>query len=934
MACGMARLLHDRYFEYRPSRTWDLATGDDVAAADAAPPASAPDASLATFAEVLEHGADGTPRAIGVDVPRSGTAAAVIAAAAEESRRHGYVPIAVEVYLRLRATLADELRDRALVLIARPQVPARASRTALVDAASRSNRPHVLMTLRSARRPAPPGAGLVREARAAYGGHPTRAPAMPEDVVRQLQRAARADDFVREGRHASAERLLRDVIGALVRRQAGAAASAMYVRLGRLLLERGRAGAADTAFGEAATQAEGAGDEALVAMCRTWQAAARTDAARLTAAESLCRAVLIAAALHPDERARAEATLGRILLWQGRHDEARHLGFVDLRVATGSDPFVHATAVRVLLEVGDLFAAGQRARDLLTATSASGDALARVMALGAHVRVLLTTGDLSLAAERVDELRTAARLARSPLRFARISLLLVDAWRRAGRDRNATTTLRTLDKLRSAAPPLLRDAIEQRLRGRVQPNSVALPVAAAAPLATSLLAIAQREQSDRQALVRLSERSADALRSSRIDLCSADAGPVTTILSTGNGLVTHLGARVLEAGIAIGPEPGDPGREIGVPVRLGDRLLAAIVARWPVDAWPRPDAAEILQLAAAVAAPRIDSFLSAARAQARMATAIPELIGASGIMDDVRSHVVRAATSPFSVLIDGESGVGKELVARAIHQLSARRERSFCDVNCAALPDDLLESELFGHAKGAFTGAITERAGLIEEADGGTLFLDEVLDLSLRAQAKLLRVVQQQEVRRVGETFSRKVDVRFVSAANRDVRAEAAAGRFRQDLLYRLDVIRIHLPPLRERPADIPLLAEHFWRTASARVGSTATLGHGVLAALTRYHWPGNVRELQNVVAALAVAAPARGQVRPSQLPAVVTGATAVTSGRLAEARAQFERRFLDMALARAGGSRSQAAREIGLSRQGLLKLMTRLGMQNREEPA
>jgi len=147
-------------------------------------------------------------------------------------------------------------------------------------------------------------------------------------------------------------------------------------------------------------------------------------------------------------------------------------------------------------------------------------------------------------------------------------------------------------------------------------------------------------------------------------------------------------------------------------------------------------------------------------------------------------------------------------------------------------------------------------------------------------------------------------------------------------------VIRIHLPPLRERPADIPLLAEHFWRTASARVGSSASLGHGVLAALTRYHWPGNVRELQNVVAAIAVAAPARGQVRPAQLPAIVTGATAVTSGRLADARAQFERRFLEMALARAAGSRSQAAREIGLSRQGLLKLMARLGMEHREGKA
>jgi two-component system, NtrC family, response regulator HydG len=248
-------------------------------------------------------------------------------------------------------------------------------------------------------------------------------------------------------------------------------------------------------------------------------------------------------------------------------------------------------------------------------------------------------------------------------------------------------------------------------------------------------------------------------------------------------------------------------------------------------------------------------------------------------------------------------------------------------VNCAALPDDLLESELFGHARGAFTGAVVDRAGLFEEANGGTLFLDEVADLSARAQAKLLRVLQQQEVRRVGETFTRPVDVRIVCAANRDLRAEAAAGRFRQDLLYRLDVIRIRIAPLRERPEDIPLLAEHFWRAAAARVGTQATLPHPVTSALARYHWPGNVRELQNVIAALAVEAPARGLVRAGVLPAVVTGATAVTSGRLADARAQWERRFVEVALARAGGSRAQAARELGLSRQGLLKLLTRLGM-------
>jgi transcriptional regulator with PAS, ATPase and Fis domain len=381
---------------------------------------------------------------------------------------------------------------------------------------------------------------------------------------------------------------------------------------------------------------------------------------------------------------------------------------------------------------------------------------------------------------------------------------------------------------------------------------------------------------------------------------------------------------VLEAGIAIGPEPGDPASEIGVPIRLGLRLLAALVVRWPVDRTAPADARELLAVAAAAAAPRLEAMLGRARETAQASTLVPELVGASPSIADVRQAIARAANAPFAVLVEGESGVGKELVARAIHQLSARRERRFCDVNCAALPDELLESELFGHARGAFTGALADRAGLVEEADGGTLFLDEVADLSPRAQAKLLRVLQQQEVRRVGESFSRAVDVRIVSAANRDMRVEAAERRFRQDLLYRLDVIRIRIPPLRERPEDICLLADHFWRAAAARVGTRAILSHGVHTALTRYHWPGNVRELQNVMAALAVAAPARGQVRPALLPAVVTTTTTVTSGRLADARAQFERRFVEVALARTGGSRSQAARELGLSRQGLLKMLER----------
>src|SRR4029079_11490015 len=224
--------------------------------------------------------------------------------------------------------------------------------------------------------------------------------------------------------------------------------------------------------------------------------------------------------------------------------------------------------------------------------------------------------------------------------------------------------------------------------------------------------------------------------------------------------------------------------------------------------------------------------------------------GVTAAMLELRKAVDRAAAAPYPVLVDGESGSGKELVARAIHRGSLRRSRTFCSLNCAALPDDLVEAELFGHARGAFTGAIAERVGVFEEAHTGTLFLDEVGELSPRAQAKVLRVIQEGELRRIGENTSRRVDVRIVSATNRELRAETAAGRFRLDLLYRLDVLRVGGPPLRDRREDIPILTEHIWREAAARCGSRATLGPPVVTALAKYDWPGNVRELQNVLAA------------------------------------------------------------------------------------
>ncbi|HZJ31816.1 MAG TPA: sigma 54-interacting transcriptional regulator [Vicinamibacterales bacterium] len=920
----MAGLLRDRYFEYATNQAWDLVTGrvvptdthDDVDRAGRTP---------RSLIEVLEHGVDGSPRWIVSDTGAKDwhREAQTIAS---EARRHGYVPLAVNVFLRRRLLLANELRTRAMVLFADPDAPFEQVRTALLHAAAMSPRPHVLMSVLRTAVARPAAHWQAAEARAVYGSEPAAAATAvaPREVLRLIEKASRAPEFVRSGRHAAAERLLRDVAAALVRRHAGASAAEIYIRLGRLLLERGKASAAESIFDEAAVHAEGS-DIGLVVAARIWQAAARTDAGQLSAAESLCRAALVTCPSNGEERARAEATLARVLLWQGRAADACAMPF--LHTITWP-AFVSGTAIRLLVEAGDLFEAGRRARELVDRVE--DDPVARVIAMTAHLRVLLAAGDLKVAEDQLKVLARAARLARSPLRLVRMRLQWIRALRRAGRNSDANHELRALSRIRSALPPLLRSAIDredasQPAAALTSPRRGSAPSAGAAELVT----LGQREADDRMAVKLIGDYVRRELTATRVECWTADAGPPTAVVASGAGLPTHLGRRALETGSVIGPEAVESGMEIAVPVRLGAQLLGALVARWSADRTPPHESTALMTLACAVAAPRVDALIHVAQQVTQAATAIPELVGVSAAMADVRRAVVRAAAAPFSVLIEGESGVGKELVARAIHQLGPRRDRRFCDVNCAALPDELLESELFGHARGAFTGAVSDRAGLIEEADGGTLFLDEVSDLSPRAQAKLLRVIQQQEVRRIGETFSRKLDVRFVSAANRDLRTEGEEGRFRHDLRYRLDVIRIRIPSLRERPEDVPSLARHFWLAASARVGSDATLTHGVLTALARYHWPGNVRELQNVMAALAVEAPVRGVVRTALLPAVISGTTSVTSARFSAARTQWERRFVEVALARAGGSRTRAARELGLTRQGLLKVLHRVGLQS-----
>jgi two-component system response regulator HydG len=313
------------------------------------------------------------------------------------------------------------------------------------------------------------------------------------------------------------------------------------------------------------------------------------------------------------------------------------------------------------------------------------------------------------------------------------------------------------------------------------------------------------------------------------------------------------------------------------------------------------------------------------------------LVGRSAAIARLREQIARAGAAPFPVLVEGESGAGKELVARGIHRESSRRLRACVAINCAALSDDLFEAEVFGHARGAFTGAHVERAGLFEQADGGTLFLDEVSELSPRAQAKLLRALQEGEVRRIGETHPRRVDVRVIAASNRRLDEEVAAGRFRRDLLFRLAVIRVAVPPLRERREDIPLLAAHYWELAARRAGARSVLTPAGVSRMTLYDWPGNVRELQNVLAALAVQVP-RGRVSAEQVSAVIAPLVPAddrgmpSGGRLDDARRAFEREFITAALARCGGRHGAAARQLGISRQGLAKLLKRLDMTTHDE--
>jgi DNA-binding NtrC family response regulator len=767
--------------------------------------------------------------------------------------------------------------------------------------------------------------------------------------------------LVKGGRHAPGERALRSVLASLARRRDWHTALAAALALAQALLRRGRPRDAQLVLGEATNYARNAGLDGSMVDVAVLSGTAWTDRGRLDEAESVLSASLTAAVSggDPFRTAANRLAMARCLFWGGRYEEAGRT------LAVGQDgEMADEAAIRraVLLSriaigtreleigvrraIGALEAAERASDPSLVADAANGLAFAH-LAVGDHVAV-----------ERdVAACLRAARIARDPLVAVRARLLAAEHHRRMGRHAGATALLGRLKRLPSGSLPatirarcaLLSDLLSgvssaDAVRKHVvatglgalalfaPPDGATSPqdARAAASDIVEILRLCQSADEDGGVLAAVCALVRARLRAAAVAFFINDRDTLVPLVSDGsNRLEPEIAARAMTAGQVLAPHLRHDVLEGGAPVRFGGETIGALVARWTLGASHDLGHAVLLLTSAATAAgPAVAGAI--AHRSARQVCA-DEFLGVSAAMDDVRRSVERAAAAPFAVLIEGESGSGKELVARALHRRSPRRDRPFCSLNCAALPDDLVEAELFGHARGAFTGAVAERLGVFEEAHTGTLFLDEIGELSPRAQAKVLRTIQEGELRRVGENVARRIDVRIVSATNRDLRQEVGAGRFRLDLLYRLDVVRITLPPLRERREDIAALVERFWRDATARMGSRAALSTATVAALARYDWPGNVREVQNVLASLAVRSPRRGVVPPTALPPPFGVVQPDVTWRLEDARKAFEERFVRAALVRTGGQRARAAGELGVTRQGLTKLMTRLGIT---EPA
>ena len=968
--------------------------------------------------DLLEHGVSGRPRVARLSVPGGPRRVVLVHLAARTARLRGYIPVSARLLSGaaggvLRSPGVKALLEGRHVMVLDDGVLADGGRAAslfFLSLGLASDRPHLLLSLE----PASPADGdsrtmfavaadkpaVVRENVAAYLATPA-VPARTCDPAASL-----IGGVIASGRHAQAERLLRERLGRLARRREEAAGGATALALGRLLLVRGRTTCAGRALEEARERFDRASLPGPATHAAVFIGLAWTDAGRFGPAEAALRAAAVAAAKLsvPDLEGLARLALARCLYWQGRLAEAAgclaspptHAWGMPLGDPPDGQPLVTAAsgvvcarerlhgaspqralsewsgdpwavgeiglavagaclASRIALAAHDVMQAGRRAAEAREWAQQAGDVVGLAASCTAKAAVYCALGDIDAVREEVETGLRAARQAHAPLRALRLRILMARGLREAGRDRDARRWLARLGRLDPARLPRVVGLPHERAVRGADPPSAAPPgadgrmprsrplPAGTAPLGPAptadlvsglieVLRVCQSSDDDAAVLGRVSATLRE--RTGAVSVACFGRVREDTCLLAADGREVRgegLAQRAIDTGLAVAPTSTLSGLEAAVPIRFAGALVGAFVCRFAADAPPDWAAVrDIVTAAAAASGPCVRTVADLlALPPSQPDAAVSEILGRSEAVAELRRAVLRAAAAPFNVVIEGESGSGKELEARALHRLGPRRDRPLCALNCAALADDLVEAELFGHARGAFTGAIAERKGLFEEADHGVLVLDEVGDLTSRAQAKLLRAIQEGEVRRVGENFARPVDVRIVAATNRPLGAAVESGLFRRDLLYRLEVVRIVVPSLRHRADDIPLLAGHFWREATARVGSRGTLAPATLAALTRYDWPGNVRELQNVMAALAVAAGRRGSVGPEQLPPVIGGQAAAAGVQtMSEARRAFETGMVRTALARAGGHRAQAAGELGLTRQGLAKLMARLGIE------
>jgi two-component system response regulator AtoC len=345
------------------------------------------------------------------------------------------------------------------------------------------------------------------------------------------------------------------------------------------------------------------------------------------------------------------------------------------------------------------------------------------------------------------------------------------------------------------------------------------------------------------------------------------------------------------------------------------------------------DAREVIRLAdSTIERDRLIKEVVYLRSQSQR-VGFDNIIGRSKKIKDIYRIMEKVLKSGATVLISGESGTGKELIARAIHFNGERRDKPFIPINCASIPDNLLESELFGHEKGAFTDATSQKLGMLELADQGTLFLDEISDLKLDMQGKLLRALEEKEIKRVGGTRIIKINVRIVSATNIDLKKATKENRFRQDLYYRLNVVPIHIPPLRERKEDIPLLVEHFLKLCNKDLRKkTEGFTRQALDCLIDYDWPGNIRELKNIIERL-VALKDDGAITPQDLPFDIFMKSSAAKKLQAEdglkdACNDFQRQYIETVLERVGGNQTKAARILGIHRNALSNKMKSLGLK------